>query len=60
MILQALCDYYDRRKDELPGLYMANVKFSYAIVLDEYGNFKRLKSLVDDDGEGLPLSVYRP
>ncbi len=58
MILQALYDYYERKKRELPPLYMAFVDFKYAIVIDEDGQYKRLELLGGEDG--VTLLTFRP
>ncbi|MBR6978363.1 MAG: type I-C CRISPR-associated protein Cas8c/Csd1 [Prevotella sp.] len=58
MILQALYDYFERRKDEFPPLQMALVCFKYAILIDEKGNFKGFEALGDEDGAY--LLAYRP
>lgn len=60
MILQALYDYYERckDKDKLPPLQMAYVKFQYAILIDEYGHYKGIEVLGDE--EGISLLTFRP
>ena len=58
MILNALYDYYERCKETLPPFQRAYVKFKYAILIDENGNYKGLESLGDEDG--LSLLTFRP
>ena len=58
MILQALYDYYERRKDHMPAMNMAMVNFMYAILIDKEGKYKGLERLGDENG--LPLLTFRP
>lgn len=58
MILQALYDYYERRKNHMPPMNMAMVNFTYAILIDKEGKYKGLERLGDENG--LPLLTIRP
>ena len=58
MILKALYDYYERKKNEMPSYNMALVNFMYAIQIDRDGNFKGIECLGDD--EGISLLTFRP
>lgn len=58
MILKALYDYYESKKNEMPSYNMALVNFMYAIQIDRDGNFKGIECLGDD--EGISLLTYRP
>ncbi len=43
MILQALADYYDRKKDELPPEGFQSMEIPFVIVLDRGGHFVQLR-----------------
>ncbi|PCJ84479.1 MAG: type I-C CRISPR-associated protein Cas8c/Csd1 [Thiotrichaceae bacterium] len=43
MILQALCDYYDRKQDDLPPFGFEEKAIPFIIVIDEAGQFIRLE-----------------
>ena len=58
MILKALYDYYESKKNEMPSYNMALVNFMYAIQIDRDGNFKGIECLGDD--EGISLLTFRP
>ena len=58
MILQALYDYYERRKNDMPDMNMAIVNYTYAILIDAKGNFQGFESLGAEDG--LPILTFRP
>lgn len=58
MILKALYDYYESKKNEMPSYNMALVNFTYAIQIDRDGNFKGIECLGDD--EGISLLTFRP
>ena len=58
MILQALYDYYDRCKDNMPPINMAYVSYLYAILIDADGNFKGIEPL--GENEGTTLLTFRP
>lgn len=44
MILQALCDYYERKKDELPPYGFEEKAIPFTIVIDTKGRFIQLES----------------
>lgn len=51
MILQALCDYYDRKKDDLPPFGFEEKNIPFIIVIDEKGTFVNLednREIIDD------------
>lgn len=58
MILKALYNYYESKKNEMPSYNMALVNFMYAIQIDRDGNFKGIECLGDD--EGISLLTFRP
>ena len=58
MILKALYDYYDRRKNNLPDANMAMVNYMYAILIDSEGKFQGLEPLGGEDG--LTILTFRP
>lgn len=58
MILQALYDYYERRKNDMPDMNMAIVNYAYAILIDTEGKFQGFEPLGGEDG--LPLLTFRP
>lgn len=58
MILQALYDYYERRKYDMPDMNMAIVNYMYAILIDTEGRFQGFEPLGGEDG--LPLLTFRP
>ncbi len=43
MILQALCDYYDRKQDDLPPFGFEEKAIPFIIVIDEAGQFIQLE-----------------
>ncbi len=43
MILQALCDYYDRKQDDLPPFGFEEKAIPFVIVIDEAGQFIQLE-----------------
>ncbi len=43
MILQALCDYYDRKQDDLPPFGFEEKAIPFVIVIDELGHFIQLE-----------------
>jgi CRISPR-associated protein Csd1 len=43
MILKALCDYYDRKRDDLPAKGVEAKQIGFLAVLDENGNFLRFE-----------------
>ncbi|QEP43008.1 type I-C CRISPR-associated protein Cas8c/Csd1 [Ectothiorhodospiraceae bacterium BW-2] len=51
MILQALCDYYERKRDELPKYGFENKKIPFVIVIDENGQFISLEDTREMDGK---------
>ena len=57
MILKALYDYYNRCDDIAPDK-MAYVKYLFAIVINEKGDFIKLEPLGDENG--LSLLTFRP
>lgn len=58
MILQALYNYYERRKNDMPDMNMAIVNYTYAILIDTEGKFQGFEPLGGEDG--LPLLTFRP
>jgi CRISPR-associated protein Csd1 len=44
MILQALCDYYDRKKDDLPIMGFEEKNIPFIVVIDENGAFINLEN----------------
>jgi len=51
MILQALCDYYERKADELPRLGFERKDIAFVIVLSEDGRFRDLEDTRDGEGK---------
>jgi CRISPR-associated protein Csd1 len=53
MILQALCEYYDRKLalGEMPPYGREMKSIPYLVVIDKDGNFLRLESTMEGDGE---------
>ena len=43
MILKALCDYYDRHKDDLPAFGFEQKEIAFLIVIDNDGHFVRFE-----------------
>ncbi len=44
MILQALCDYYDRKQDDLPPFGFEEKAIPFTVVIDESGQFIHLEN----------------
>ncbi len=61
MILQALCDYYERKKHQLPPFGFEEKAIPYIIIIDKNGKFIQLESNSDiDDGNAIVRLVRVP
>ena len=61
MILQALCDYYDRKEEDLPPFGFEEKAIPFIIVIDEKGRFINLDENQDrEDGKTIVRSVRVP
>jgi len=59
MILQALCDYYDRKAKDLPSFGFEEKKIPFTIVLDVYGHFIQLEDNHTIDGGETQVRSFR-
>lgn len=66
MILQALVEYYERKKDDLPNFGFERKEIPYIIVLDKEGKLVNIETTYEGDGKNqrartflLPQSVKR-
>lgn len=61
MILQALCEYYDRKLalGEMPPYGREMKSIPYLVVIDKDGNFLRLESTMEGDGENSMQGNFR-
>jgi CRISPR-associated protein Csd1 len=61
MILQALCDYYDRKHDELPPFGFEEKEIPFIIVINEQGEFINLESNYElEDGKRIVRPIRVP
>ena len=61
MILQALCDYYERKKDDLPPFGFEEKAIPFIIVIDKNGQFIQLENNGEiDNGKTVVRSVRVP
>ncbi len=61
MILQALCDYYERKKDNLPPFGFEEKAIPFIIVIDKNGKFIQLENNGEiDNGKTVVRSVRVP
>jgi len=61
MILQALCDYYERKQDALPPFGFEEKNIPYIIVIDNDGHFIQLESNSEtEDGKVVVRSIRVP
>lgn len=59
MILQALCDYYDRKEQNLPPFGFEEKAIPFIIVIDESGHFLYLENTAENDnGKTIP-KIFR-
>jgi len=61
MILQALCDYYERKQDELPPFGFEEKNIPYIIIVDSEGRFIQLESNSEiEDGKVVVRPIRVP
>ena len=61
MILQALCDYYDRKKEDLPSFGFEEKAIPFTVVIDEEGQFVQLENNSEiEDGKAVVKPVRVP
>lgn len=59
MILHALCDYYQRKKDDLPGDGFEQKEIHFLIVLRPDGSFLHIEDMREGEGKRRRGKVYR-
>ena len=61
MILQALCDYYERKKDDLPPFGFEEKAIPFIIIIDKNGKFIQLENNSElEDGKTIVRPVRVP
>lgn len=60
MILQALCEYYDRKaaQGEMPARGMENKPIPYLIVINDQGKFIKLESTIEGSGKNQMVKSF--
>lgn len=59
MILQALCEYYERKKGELPSIGFEEKEIPFVIVINENGQFINLEHNIEIEGKKQVVIPHR-